>query len=126
ILERRPAVPDVEIDLRTPKEVAASEPTVAGPRPEEAGSEPVAAPAQPRLLNVAATLGHLLPDDMGALLVPGARVVRREGRLAVLLCIPGAGSPWGERISRLEEEQADLLRAEGFRVEWSEGDRLAS
>jgi hypothetical protein len=75
---------------------------------------------------VAATLGHLLPDDLGALLVPGARVVRREGRLAVLLCIPGAGSPWGESVTRLEEEQADLLRAEGFRVEWSNGDRLAS
>jgi len=86
----------------------------------------VSAQVQTRLLHVAATLGHLLPDDMGALLVPGARVVRREGRLAVLICIPGAGSPWGESVTRLEEEQADLLRAEGFRVEWSQGDRLAS
>ena len=126
VLERRPLMADVEIDVRTAREIAAAEGTGPAPRPEGAGPEPVAAPGQTRLLHVAATLGHLLPDDMGALLVPGARVVRREGRLAVLLCIPGAGSPWGESVTRLEEEQADLLRAEGFRVEWSNGDRLAS
>ena len=133
VLERRPMIADVEIDVRTAREIAASEgkapvlrPEGAGPRPEGPGPEPVSAPGQTRLLHVAATLGHLLPDDLGALLVPGARVVRREGRLAVLLCIPGAGSPWGESVTRLEEEQADLLRAEGFRVEWSNGDRLAS
>jgi hypothetical protein len=126
VLERRPPVADIEIDVRTPREVTHSEATVADLQGDES-SEPVSAPAKPRLLHVAATLGHLLPDDMGALLVPGARVVRREGRLAVLLAIAGsAGSPWAESISRLEEEQADLLRAQGFRVEWSQGDRLAS
>ena len=125
VLERRPLMADVEIDVRTAREIAAAEGTAPALGSEGTGPEPVSA-QQTRLLHVAATLGHLLPDDMGALLVPGARVVRREGRLAVLICIPGAGSPWGESVTRLEEEQADLLRAEGFRVEWSQGDRLAS
>jgi hypothetical protein len=123
VLERRPPVAEVEIDVRTAAEAAASEDQVVGFRREAENAEP---PSRPRLLHVAATLGHLLPDDMDELLVPGARVVRREGRLAVLLAVDGSGTPWAESASRLEERQAELLRAAGFRVEWSQGDRLAS
>ncbi|MDQ3946383.1 MAG: hypothetical protein M3357_14765, partial [Actinomycetota bacterium] len=113
VLERRPPVADLEIDLRA----AADASSPAKPPPTT---------AKPRLLHVAATLGRLLPDDMDALLVPGARVVRREGRLAALLAIPDSHSPWAESTGGLEEQQAELLRTQGFRVEWSAGDRLAS
>jgi len=124
VLERRPPVADVEIDLRTPAEATTSGDMVIGFHREEENAEPVVG-ATPRLLHVAATLGHLLPDDLDALLLPGTRVVRREGRLAALLAMTG-GSPWAESIPDLEEKQAELLRSEGFRVEWSHGDRLAS
>ena len=135
VMERRPPVaetwetppaPDIEIDLRTPAEAAASEDKVVGLGREADSAEAAPRAAPPRLLHVAATLGHLLPDDMEALLLPGTRVVRREGRLAVLLAMSGSGSAWAESMASLEEKQADLLRAEGFRVEWSQGDRLAS
>ncbi|MGH8991486.1 MAG: hypothetical protein ACRDZ7_08160 [Acidimicrobiia bacterium] len=121
VLERRPAPPDIEVDVRTPDEMAGSDDASAGAEAQEEAAEP--RPAKPRLLNVAATLGHLLPDNMDGLLVPGAQVMRREGRLAALLAI--TGSPSTENADR-EEEQAELLRAKGFRVEWLEGDRLAS
>jgi hypothetical protein len=113
VMERSPAPADVEIDVRSPAEIA-------GP------AEPPAPKAKPRLIHVAATLGHLLPDNLDTLLVPGARVVRREGRLAALVAIPAGNSPWAQNMVELEERQAELLRTQGFRVEWSEGDRLAS
>jgi hypothetical protein len=113
VMERSPAPADVEIDVRSPAEIA-------GP------AEPPAPKAKPRLIHVAATLGHLLPDNFDTLLVPGARVVRREGRLAALVAIPAGNSPWAQNMVELEERQAELLRTQGFRVEWSEGDRLAS
>jgi hypothetical protein len=126
VMERHPSpVADIEIDVRTPGEVAAVQDKVLGFSPEAESPEPPRA-AKPRLLHVAATLGHLLPDDMDGLLLPGSRVVRREGRLAVLLAMPGSDSPWAESTTRLEEQQAELLRTRGFRVEWSQGDRLAS
>jgi hypothetical protein len=127
VMERRPPVADLEVDVRTSGEVATSEEEVAGVRREAESSEPAPpSPAKPRLLHVAATLGHLLPEDLDALLMPGARVVRREGRLAALLALPGYDSPWAESTPRLEEEEAERLRRQGFRVEWSQGDRLAS
>jgi hypothetical protein len=125
VLERRPAAPDVEIDLRAADDDTGSEEGV-DIGPEAEGPERRPTPAKPRLLNVAATLGHLLPDDMDALLVPGARVVRREGRLAALVAVTRSSSPWTEAGGALEERQADMLRNHGFRVEWLEGDRLAS
>jgi hypothetical protein len=126
VLERRPPVPDIEIDVRTPAEAATPEGRVVGFQRDAESSEPAPGTAAPRLLHVAATLGHLLPDDLDKLLLPGTRVVRREGRLAALLTMAGSGSAWAESMAELEEKQADLLRAEGFRVEWSQGDRLAS
>ena len=127
VLERRPVSPDVEIDLRTPVEDPIPEVTSEAPIvPLEAESRERRPPAQPRLLNVAATLGHLLPDSMDGLLVPGARVVRREGRLAALVAVASSSSPWTKDAAELEERQADVLRSHGFRVEWLEGDRLAS
>lgn len=125
VLERRPPVAGIEIDVRTPAEVTAF--STRDSEPDADRSAPAPAPAKPRLLHVAATLGHLLPDNLDGLLVPGARVVRREGRLAALVAIPGSASPWGaESANRLEEQQAEMLRTQGFRVEWSEGERLAS
>ncbi|MGH9040455.1 MAG: hypothetical protein ACRDZ3_09505 [Acidimicrobiia bacterium] len=127
VLERRPVVVDMEIDIRTPAGIDASQDEVAEvANLPEAEIAPAATASRPRLLNVAATLGHLLPDNMDGLLVPGARVVRREGRLAALVAITGSTSGWAEATIRLEEKQAELLRSQGFRVEWLEGDRLAS
>lgn len=125
VMERHPPVADIEIDVRTPAEAASGD-KVVGFHREAESSEPAPGATMPRLLHVAATLGHLLPDDMDALLLPGTRVVRREGRLAALLAMSGSGSRWSESMAGLEEKQAELLRAEGFRVEWSQGDRLAS
>jgi hypothetical protein len=126
VLERRPQPADIEIDIRTAEEIAGSEPAEPGTRAEVEDAEPVAQPAKPRLINVAATLGHLLPDNMDALLVPGAQIVRREGHLAALVAIPATNSPWAQNMAELEERQAEMLRTQGFRVEWSEGDRLVS
>lgn len=124
VMERRPPPADIEIDVRTPEEATSSE---SDSRAEMDSRAHAPAAAKPRLLHVAATLGHLLPDNLDGLLLPGAQVVRREGRLAVLLAIPASTSPWGtESTAHLEEEQAQFLRNQGFRVEWSEGDRLAS
>jgi hypothetical protein len=126
VLERRPQPADIEIDIRTSEELAGSEPAEPGTRADVEDAEPTARPAKPRLINVAATLGHLLPENMDSLLVPGAQVVRREGRLAALVAIPAGNSPWAQNMPELEERQAEVLRTQGFRVEWSEGDRLAS
>ncbi|MCA1846202.1 MAG: hypothetical protein LC792_24020, partial [Actinobacteria bacterium] len=41
-----------------------------------------------RYLNVAATIAQLLPQDLGPMLLSGATVVRREGRLFVTVAVP--------------------------------------
>jgi hypothetical protein len=69
-----------------------------------------------RYLNVAATIGQLLPDDLGPLLFSGASVVRREGRLFAIVAVPA--DPWAAPGSD-GAEQAKRLADAGFRVEWT-------
>jgi hypothetical protein len=59
-------------------------------------------------LNVAATIGQLLPADLSPLLVSGATVVRREGRLFVTVAVPGA-----------DTAQAARFTDAGFKAEWA-------
>ena len=76
-----------------------------------------------RYLNVGATMGNLLPSDLAPLLVAGARVIRREGRLYVTLAVPA--DPWSAP-ERDGSEQARRLADEGFRVEWTDAIPVAS
>jgi hypothetical protein len=69
-----------------------------------------------RYLNVAATIGQLLPDDLGPLLLSGASVVRREGRLFAIVAVPA--NRWAAPGSD-GAEQAKKLADAGFRVEWT-------
>ncbi|MDQ1491206.1 MAG: hypothetical protein QOJ23_3720, partial [Actinomycetota bacterium] len=69
-----------------------------------------------RYLNVAATIGQLLPEDLGPLLLSGATVVRREGRLFATVAI--TADPWAAPGSD-GSEQAQRLADAGFRVEWT-------
>ncbi|MDQ1518549.1 MAG: hypothetical protein QOE80_4379, partial [Actinomycetota bacterium] len=69
-----------------------------------------------RYLNVAATIGQLLPDDFGPLLLSGASVVRREGRLFAIVAVPA--DRWAAPGSD-GAEQAKKLADAGFRVEWT-------
>jgi hypothetical protein len=67
-----------------------------------------------RYLNVAATIASLLPEDLGPLLMPGATVVRREGRLYAIVSVS----------HRWAEPGADLAQAQrfvdaGFKAEWA-------
>jgi hypothetical protein len=75
-----------------------------------------------RYLNVAATIGQLLPDDLGPLLLSGATVVRREGRLFATVAVPS--NPWAEPGSD-GAEQAKKLADAGLRVEWTTDAPLA-
>jgi hypothetical protein len=68
-----------------------------------------------RYLNVAATIAQLLPEDLGPLLMSGASVVRREGRLFAIVAI---------RNTKWTEPGADTAQAQrfvdaGFKVEWA-------
>jgi hypothetical protein len=74
------------------------------------------AEATVRYLNVAATIGQLLPDDLGPLLLAGATVVRREGRLFATVAV--ATNPWAASGADCEH-QAEKLAEAGFRVEWT-------
>jgi len=75
-----------------------------------------------RYLNVAATIGQLLPDDLGPLLLTGATVVRREGRLfATVAVTAGTWAAPGYDGA----EQAKKLADAGFRVEWTTDAPLA-
>jgi hypothetical protein len=78
-----------------------------------------------RYLHVGATMGHLLPEDLEELLVDGATIVRREGRLAALISVPPEESEWATP-SPLAEEQTQRLAAAGFRVQWVREICLAS
>jgi hypothetical protein len=75
-----------------------------------------------RYLNVAATIGQLLPDDLGPLLLSGATVVRREGRLFATVAVTAdAWSAPGYDGA----DQAKKLADAGFRVEWTTDAPLA-
>jgi hypothetical protein len=69
-----------------------------------------------RYLNVAATIAQLLPEDLGSHLMPGASVVRREGRLFATVAVPtNAWAAPGEGGA----EQAQRFAQAGFKVEWT-------
>jgi hypothetical protein len=61
-----------------------------------------------RYLNVAATIGQLLPADFGPLLLSGATVVRREGRLFATVA-----------VTTSDTDQAARFTDAGFKVEWA-------
>jgi hypothetical protein len=75
-----------------------------------------------RYLNVAATIGQLLPDDLGPLLLSRATVVRREGRLFATVAI--TTNPW-EASGSDGAELAQKLADAGYRVEWTSAAPLA-
>jgi|GEM_PF-3495469 len=89
----------------------------------DGGADAAPAPASVRrYLNVAATIGQLLPEDLGPLLLSGATVVRREGRLFATVAVTAdsftAPGPDGA-------DQAKKLADAGFRVEWTTDAPLA-
>ena len=69
-----------------------------------------------RYLNVAATIAQLLPEDLGPLLLTGATVVRREGRLFAVVAVPM--NPWAAP-GTAGSNQAERFAEAGFRVEWT-------
>jgi hypothetical protein len=75
-----------------------------------------------RYLNVAATIGQLLPDDLGPLLLSGATVVRREGRLFATVAV--TADSWAAP-GYDGADQAKKLADAGFRVEWTTDAPLA-
>ena len=68
-----------------------------------------------RYLNVAATIAQLLPKDLGPLLLAGATVVRREGRLFATVAVTT------KKVAEPGDEtaQADRFADAGFKVEWT-------
>ena len=93
-------VPDVVDVADTADELMLDEPEEGGVR---------------RYLNVAATIGQLLPEDLGPLLLAGTTVVRREGRLFATVAI--TTSPWAEPGS--DVEQVARFADAGLKVEWT-------
>jgi hypothetical protein len=69
-----------------------------------------------RYLNVAATIGQLLPEDLGPLLLSGATVLRRVGRLFATVAV--ATYPWTPGGSD-GTQQAQAFAEVGYRVEWT-------
>jgi hypothetical protein len=112
----KPAAAPVRNTLDDPK-AAGSEVVL------DAAADEAAAPASVRrYLNVAATIGQLLPDDLGPLLLSGATVVRREGRLfaTVAVTADSFAAPGYDGA-----DQAKKLADAGFRVEWTTDAPLA-
>ena len=68
-----------------------------------------------RYLNVAATIGGLLPDDLGPYLQSGATVVRREGRLFAIVAVNSTKWTEPDAEAALAQRFADA----GFKVEWA-------
>jgi hypothetical protein len=64
-----------------------------------------------RYLNVAATIAQLLPEDFGPLLLAGATVVRREGRLFATVAVTTNDCADTALAARLADA--------GFKVEWT-------
>jgi hypothetical protein len=75
-----------------------------------------------RYLNVAATIGQLLPEDLGPLLLSGATIIRREGRLFATVAV--TSNRWAPPGSE-DEKQAKKLADAGYRVEWTTDAPLA-
>ena len=75
------------------------------------------------LLAVKATSYNLLPESLAEYLVPGARVVRQDGRMAAVVGVPcGPDRSMGPEAN----EQAGRLVAQGFRVDWISEDELVA
>jgi hypothetical protein len=101
------AIPEVNIDVDLDAEEAAEivlEDSVDGEMGEV------------RYLNVAATIAQLLPEDLGPLLLAGATVVRREGRLFATVAVPM--NPWAAP-GTAGSNQAERFAEAGFKVEWT-------
>lgn len=98
-----PVLPTVDVEV----DVADDDTSLFDPADDEVGV---------RYLNVAATIGQLLPEDLGPLLLAGATVVRREGRLFATVAV--SASPWAAPGSE-SDEQAQKLADAGLRVEWT-------
>jgi hypothetical protein len=113
---------DAGADQRVPEDGAAD-----GQEPAtEDTNEIVLAAAEDsarRYLNVAATIGQLLPDDLSPLLLSGATVLRREGRLFATLAV--TADPWAPPGANDGAAQAKKLADAGFRVEWTTDAPLA-
>jgi len=75
-----------------------------------------------RYLNVAATIGRLLPDDLSPYLLAGATVIRREGRLCATVAV--TTNPWKTAGSD-GARQAQVFADAGFRAEWTSAAPLA-
>ena len=73
-------------------------------------------PGEVRYLNVAATIAQLLPEDLGPLLLAGATVVRREGRLFATVAVPM--NPWAAP-GTAGSNQAERFAEAGYKVEWT-------
>lgn len=69
-----------------------------------------------RYLNVAATIGQLLPEDLDAFLFEGASVVRREGRLFATIAV--TTDPWAPPGTG-GSKQAKRFADAGYKVEWT-------
>ena len=105
----QPAMVEVEVDLHTEAEAEAEADIVLIDSVDgEAG--------QIRYLNVAATIGQLLPEDLGPFLLAGATVVRREGRLFATVAVPM--NPWAAP-GTAGSNQAERFAEAGFKVEWT-------
>jgi hypothetical protein len=75
------------------------------------------------LLSVKATSYNLLPESLAEHLVPGARVLRQDGRMAAMVGVPcGPDGSMGPAAT----EQAGRLVAQGFRVDWVTEDELVA
>ena len=75
-----------------------------------------------RYLNVAATIGQLLPDDLGPYLLAGTTVIRREGRLFATVAV--TTHPWKTSGSD-GTQQAQVFADAGFRAGWTSAAPLA-
>lgn len=100
---------DAEVDVAD-----AADEVALGPEDEESGVR--------RYLNVAATIGQLLPDDLGPYLLAGATVIRREGRLCATVAV--TTNPWKTAGSD-GTQQAQVFADAGFRAEWTSTAPLA-
>jgi hypothetical protein len=104
----------------TPAPAASEEPPVVWARP--AGYDHVSVEHM-GLMSVKATSYNLLPESLAEHLVPGARVVRQDGRMAAMVGVPcGPDGSMGPEAN----EQAGRLVAQGFRVDWVTEDELVA
>lgn len=100
--------------VMTDAEVDVADEVVLGAEEEEGGVR--------RYLNVAATIGQLLPDDLSPYLLAGATVIRREGRLCATVAV--TTNPWKTAGSD-GTQQAQVFADAGFRAEWTSAAPMA-